>query len=480
MAASRPPRCAVGGAVGARRPRAAGLAPVGGRVSRFTMPEVSAPRPVRLPPIERSTLSNGVRVWTLPHHALPVVSLAVLIDAGSALDPIDQPGLVGLVADLIDEGAGGRDAIRLAEALGDLGGTLETSAGPDSMSVSLWTLARHLKPALRILADVVARPDLRDEDLTRVRELRLSRLQQLRRSPAAAAERVFARAIFGDHGYGHSALGTTASISAITIGDVRAHYARVVSPSRVTVIAAGDVTHGAVVDAVNEGFGAWDGPMRDRPTSVVQRPTFPNGTGTLDAGRGTRDGRVLFVPRDGAPQSEIRVGHLGVRRLTPDYHALLLLNAGLGGSFSGRLNLRLRQQLGYTYGARSAFDMDRDAGTFACETSVQGDKTADSVIEIRRLIAEIREARPLDGAELELARGTLTRGYARHFETPRQLAGAVAQTAIYGLSDNAFEEFVPKVDAVTTDDLAAAARARLRPDELITVVVGDSTWRADL
>ena len=368
------------------------------------MPEVSAPEPVRLPPIERSTLANGVRVWTLPYRALPVVSIAVLIDAGSASDPIDQPGLHGLMADLIDEGAGGRDAIGLAEALGDLGATLETSAGADTMSVSLLTLARHLKPALRILSDVVVGPDLKDSDFTRIRELRLSRLQQLRRSAAAAAERVFARAVFRNHGYGHSALGTSASISTITIEDIREHYRRVVTPDRVTIVVAGDVTHGAVVDAATEGLGAWElPPFEMDPATEPPRALFEKSRR-----------RFLFVERADAPQSEIRVGHLGVPRLTPDYHALLLLNAGLGGSFSGRLNLRLRQQLGYTYGARSSFDMDREAGTFACESSVQGDKTVASVRELITLLEDIRGAKPLDAGELELARGTLTRGYARH------------------------------------------------------------------
>lgn len=439
-------------------------------MSRFTMPEVSAPEPVRLPPIERSTLANGARVWTMPHRALPVVSITVLINAGSATDPVDQPGLLGLVADLMDEGAGGRDSIALAEALGDLGGTLETSAGADTMSVSLWTLARHLKPALRILADVVARADLKEHDLTRVRELRLSRLQQLRRSAASAAERAFARAVFRNHGYGHSSLGTSASISAATIEDVREHYRRVVTPDRVTIVVAGDTTHGAVVDAATEGFGAWEVPLFE-----VDAATGPPGAAFERSHR-----RILFVERPEASQSEIRVGHLGVPRLTPDYHALLLLNAGLGGSFSGRLNLRLRQQLGYTYGARSSFDMDREAGTFACESSVQGDKTAASVREFMTLLEEIRSTRPLDSSELELARGTLTRGYARHFETPRHLVGAIAQTAIFGLPDDAFEQFVPKVSAVTPDDLAEAARARIHPDRLITVVVGDAKWRDDL
>ena len=187
--------------------------------------------------------------------------------------------------------------------------------------------------------------------------------------------------------------------------------------------------------------------------------------------------RVLFVEREDAPQSEIRVGHLAPARATPDYHALLLLNAGLGGSFSGRLNQRLRQQLGYTYGARSAFDFDRDAGMFLCDSSVQADKTADSVREIHALLAAVRGTAPLDGDELELARGSLTLGYARGFETPRQLAAGLAQLVAYGLPDDVFDRFVPTITALTAADVARAAEIHVQPSQLTTVVVGDARWR---
>jgi zinc protease len=190
--------------------------------------------------------------------------------------------------------------------------------------------------------------------------------------------------------------------------------------------------------------------------------------------------RVFFIAREGAPQSEIRVGHRSVARNTPDYHAMTLLNAGLGGSFSGRLNQRLRQQLGYTYGARSEFDLDRLAGSFVCDASVQGDKTVDSVREIHGLIAGVGGERPLDGDELSLARGSLTSGYARGFETPRQLVGALAQLAVYDLADDAFETFVPKVQAVTEADVLRAANEYLDATNLTTVVVGDPQWRDSL
>jgi zinc protease len=431
--------------------------------ARFDEPIVAPPNPVTLPPIARSTLPNGMRVWTLPHAALPVVSVMVLVDTGTVDDPPELPGLGAITADLFDEGAGGRDSIHLAEALADLGASLDVNAGPDATSVQLWTVRHHLDAALRVVADIITKPHLDDHDLTRVRELRLSRLQQLRQSAASVADRVFLSAVFGEHGYGHPSLGTIASVSQIRIDDVRAHYARYYGAARVTLIAVGDVHHDELVAMAENAFGTWSAGSAILPSSpldaTVVRP------------------RVVFVDRPGAPQSEIRVGHLSVARLTPDYHALVLLNAGLGGSFSGRLNQRLRQQLGYTYGARSGFDMDRLSGTFLCDTSVQGDKTADSIREIHKLITEVRTTRPLEGSELEQARGSLTRGYARHFETPRQLAGALAQLAVYGLPDDTFDTFVPLMQQLDAAAVLSAARAYLDPDHLITVVVGDPQWR---
>lgn len=433
---------------------------------RFAEPTVAAPDPVRLPAIQRSTLDNGLRIWTLPHRALPVVALSVLVDVGTSQDPELLPGLGALATDMLDEGAGGRDSIQLAEALADLGATLDLGAGPDATSAQLWTVRRHLAPALRVLADVLTRPHFSDSDLTRVRELRLSRLQQLRRSAPSAAERAFSEAVYGAHGYGRSGLGTTASISRATIDDVRAHYGNYFSPARVTLIAAGDVEHDDLVSMVADAFGTWTATAGSVAPLLLPPPAPAP--------------RVLFVAREGAPQSEVRIGHLAVPRLTPDYHALVLLNAGLGGSFSGRMNQRLRQQLGYTYGARSAFDMDRHAGTFVAEASVQGDKTADSVREMREIIAAVCADRPLQGEELELARASLTRGYPRSFETPRQLVGALAQLAVYGLADDTFDRFVPVMQELTASDVAAAARARLDPANLTTVVVGDPQWRESL
>lgn len=434
---------------------------------RFAWPVVTEPAPVSLPTIERSVLDNGIRVWTMAHNALPVVALSVLIETGSVHDPLSMPGLCSLAVDMLDEGAGGRDSIQLATALADIGASVDLQAGPDAVSAQIWAVRHHLDAAVQVLADMLIRPHLDDADLTRVRELRLSRLQQLRRSSASAADRAFIAAVFGDHGYGHSGLGTTNSISRVTIDDVRAHYLQHVQRARVTVLASGDVRHAELVSTLSNIFAAW--PMAASDQAVAAMPAVPAATP-----------RVLFVAREGAPQSELRVGHISVARQTPDYHAMMLLNAGLGGSFSGRLNQRLRQQLGYTYGARSAFDLDRWAGSFTCDSSVQGDKTSESVREMLALVAGLRGERPLDGDELAQARGALTSGYARGFETPRQLVGAMAQMALYDLPDDVVATFVPRMQAVTSQDVLRVAGQYLHPNLATTVVVGDPQWRESL
>jgi zinc protease len=437
---------------------------------RFQLPVVAPPESPRLPAIERSVLANGLRISTVRHGSLPVVAASLLIESGTADDPADLPGLSSLTAAMLDEGAGGRDPIEFAEVLAGIGATIELHTGPDATSIRLWMPARHTAAGLALLADVAARPEFRPADFQRVKELRLSRLQQLSRSAAAAAERVFGHAIFGAHGYGHAALGTTTSISRATKDDVEAHYARSVEPRRATLIAAGDVPHRDFAVAAADAFGRWS-PAAVSVSAASSVAGIPPRTHT----------RIIFIERAGAQQSEIRIGHVGPPRAMPDYHAAVLFNAAFGGSFSGRLNQRLRQQLGYTYGIRSAFDLDRLAGTFVCEASVQGDKTLESVREIIDMTRELAAgAKPLSDDELELARGSLTRGYVRHFETPKQLAGAIAQLAVHGLPDDTFDRFVPSVMAASAADAQVAAARHVHPDGFVIVVVGDTPRHAEL
>jgi len=440
---------------------------------RFEMPLLGPPTVVRFPEVHRDELANGLAVWSLAQPAMPVVSAAIIILGGAATDPHDRPGLASLVADLTDEGAGGRDAIQLSDAFARLGSHLDVDVGPDVTTISVTTLARFLADALALMADVVTRPHLREADLTRVRELRQSRLRQLSRSPGAAADRVFLAAAFGDHPYAHGALGTSPSLGAITLDEARRFWEVGFTPARSTLIVAGDISAEEVTRTAQSAFGGWAGRTAPPRASRGAEPRTGNlKPGTWNMEPGTR--HILIVDRPGAPQSELRLGHTGPPRRVDEYHALVTLNAVLGGQFMSRINRNLREMRGITYGARTSFDMRRAGGAFSCETSVQADATD---VAIREILGELR-AIQADGAvgpeELEAARASLTRGYVRHFETAAQLARALAQLSTYELEPDTFDRFVPSVNAVTSHDLMRAARTFLHPDDCAIVVVGDA------
>lgn len=426
---------------------------------RFVLPAVGDPSPVRFPAIDRREWDNGVRVWSVGHTAVPVVTISLLMDGGTAGDPVDRPGLASLVAALMAESAGARDAIAMADAVARIGGHLSIEPGADFVAVTLTTLARHFESGVDLLADIVRRPMLTARDFDRVRDLRRSRLTQASRTAAAVADRAILAAVFGDHPYGHGALGTSRAAEAVTLDEAREHWESAWGPRRATLLVVGDVDAGRVERGAMRAFGDWEG----RAIPLVPLGPPP----------GTPDRRVRLIDRPGAPQSELRVGHIGPPRRTPDYHALLTLNALLGGQFTSRINRNLREARAITYGARSAFEMRRVAGLFSCDTSVQGDATAVAASEILRECCEVAGDDAIGADELARAKASLTRGYGRQFETAAQLARAMAHLATYDLDYDAFDRFVPAVERLTAADLARAARTALHPDDAAVVVVGD-------
>jgi len=420
------------------------------------------------PVADKQRLGNGLSVWTVERPGLPMVSLMLVLPGGSALDPEDRPGLASLTADMLDEGAGDRSAIEMQEALARIGAELDTETGPDSVVLSLALLDRFVPQGLELLSDVVVRPRLGAPDFERVRTLRTNRIRQLKDVPSVNADAVFVRAIYGTRPYGHLSIGSSASLAGMDAGDVagfhRVHY----DPSRATLIAVGAIDGEAFARRAEEAFGSW---RRGANESIAAE----------QAGRGTSDGadgavpapRLLIVDRPGAAQTELRVGHGGVPRKTPDFHVLVLLNAVLGGHFSSRLNLNLRERKGYTYGVRSAFDFRRMAGPFSVQTSVQTDATADAAAEVLGELRDIGRDRPADDAERSLSVATLTKGFPRNFETAGQVARGLAQLAIYELPDDTFDVFAPRIRALTADDVTRAAGRYLHPDRAVVVAVGD-------
>jgi len=430
---------------------------------RSRMPAATADATFAFPHIHKSYLANGLAVWSVRHGDLPVATMVLLVRAGSSADPADRSGLASLTGDMLDEGAGDRDALEVHEALARIGAQFDTEVGPDATFLTLTTLTKFRSEGMALLSDLVTRPRFEAGEFERVRHLRANRLRQLRDVPSATADRAFATAIYGEHPYGHLAIGTMAALEHMTLESVRDFHRRAYQPANAVLIVVGDLSHDQALEEAEASVGSWVG----EPTAG------PVVSACLDAPRAATD-RLLLVDRAGAAQSELRIGHVAVSRRTPDYHALVVANLVLGGQFVSRLNMNLREQKGYTYGARSWFEFRLGPGPFQMSASVQTEVTADAIVETVSEMSELRGARPITASELDTARATLTKGYPRNFETADQIARSVAQLALYDLPNDYFATFVPRIAALELDAVQDASLRNLHPERLVTVIVGDA------
>ena len=438
------------------------------RVDRSRLPDLGPDPVFHFPHIAKQHLPNGLKVWTVEHRSVPVVTAVLLIGVGAATDPEAFPGLASLTGDMLDEGAGGLTALQVNDALARIGAQFDTEVGPDATILTVTTVARLATRGLRLLADIAVRPQFELREFERVRQLRANRLRQLRDVPSALADRAFAPLLYGDHPYGHLAIGTEEALQRIAVEQVRDFHGRAYRPADATLIIVGDGAHADLADAAAAAFGEWSGSeVRDSGIDTsMQRALEPPLPATS---------HLAVIDRAGAAQSELRIGHVAVPRSTPDYAALLILNMVLGGQFVSRINMNLREDKGYTYGARTAFDFRRGPGPFQLQASVQTAATAAAIAEVLREIEEIASSRPVSTSELALARAAITRGYPRNFETAEQIARAIAQLVLYGLPDDYFDTFTSRVAAVTVDSAREMAATHLHPDRLATAIVSDSS-----
>jgi zinc protease len=425
---------------------------------RSAAPKPGRPPALTLPAIQKHTLSNGLPVWVVELHEVPVVHLTLVLRAGSGLDPADKFGVASLTAEMLDEGAGTRGALEIADAIDYLGANLSTSGSFDASSVSLHVPVARLKDALPVMADVALRPTFPDQELERIRKELLTSLLQAQDDPETLVRFAFPRLVYGPaHRYGSPAIGTAAALKGFSTADLRAFHSRNYVPGNAALIVVGDVTASAVLPQLESTFGAWKG-KADAPSRLTDAPQL-------------KARQVYLIDKPGAAQSQIRIGWIGVPRSTPDYFALRVLNTVLGGSFTSRLNTNLREQHGYSYGASSTFDMRLGAGPFFAAAGVQTDKTSESLREFFKELAAIRNAIPPE--ELERAKNYVALSLPRSFETTSSIAASLAQIFIYGLPDNYFATFTERVRAITVADAQRAAERYIQPDKFAVVVVGD-------
>jgi zinc protease len=427
---------------------------------RSRAPVPGAPPAVTLPAIAKRTLSNGVPVWIVEQHEVPVAHLSLVVRAGATSDPAGKAGLASLVTSLMTEGAGSRDALALADAIDVLGASITAGAGWDASAVSLHVPVARLGDALPLMADVALRPTFAAADVERVRTELLTSFIAQRDAPAAVSARAFAHVVFGPtHPYGTGVAGTTPSVKAIAIQDLKDAHARLFHPAHALLVVVGDVTADGVMPTLEQAFGGWKGQgTAPAPVTVATAPP-------------TAKREIILVDKPGSAQSQIRIGAVGVSRSTPDYAALTVMNTILGGSFTSRLNTNLRETHGYAYGAGSRFDMRRSQGLFFATASVQTDKTRESVQEFFNEFT--RMLAPTPAGDLAKAKNYVALGYPADFETTRDIAGKLQELFVHGLPEDEPAQFVPKVNALTVADLDAAAKKYITPTRFVIVVVGD-------
>jgi len=417
-------------------------------------PEFHPPAPVTF------ELANGMKVVAIANRRLPLVSIQLVNPlAGGVHDPADLKGLAALTADMLDESAGRWSALALAGETERLGADLSTSAGVEAAYVEMDTLATTLEPSLGLLAAVIASPSFTEADFDRVKGDRLSMIKRRRDRPASVASLLFDRLIFGGHAYALPNSGTTEAVARITREDVVQFFGNHYTPERVTAIIVGDVDPEALREVLGATLGSW----QPRPIA----PTEPN----LLLPR-SRQPRLVVCDKPGAKQSAVRLGRIGLRRSDPRYFDAVVLNTVLGGSFTSRLNNRLREQLGYTYGVRSTFWFGRESGTWRVHTSMKTESTIDGIREALQMIARLR-SEDIPAEELLRNRQNLVRQFPQDFESNAAVADSFAELVVHDLPLSWYGTYragIGTASATRARELAAGAWTEAR---LVVVVVGD-------
>src|SRR3989454_7101782 len=347
-------------------------------VDRTKPPVLPPPPALKLPAVQTATVPGGLELAVVEMHKVPVVDIQIVLDAGAARDPADLPGLATFTATMLQQGAGRRGPLEIADEAAFLGAQLNTAASYDAATVSLHVPKRRLEPALDLLADVVLRPTFADSEVARQRELRRAQIVQLADNPVAIAGIAFPAIVYGrSHPYGRPLNGTEASTASLNRDRVAAFYGAAYRPNVARILVTGDVTRAEARRLLTARFGGWErGPPAAPPEAAAPPPAART---------------VYLVDKPGAAQSVIRIGHVGVARATPDYFALQVLNTILGGAFTSRLNQNLRETHGYTYGAFSQFTAGPLAGPFVASASVVTAKTDSSLIEFFKEFRRIRD-----------------------------------------------------------------------------------------
>ena len=431
-------------------------------MSVISRPIAGSVRDYHFPTIEHAMMANGMRLLVARMPRLPLVTVLGLIDAGASMDPPGAEGTASLTARTITEGTAGMDGAALTDRVEALGTSLDGFADWDCTGARFTVMPSRLDEAFSLFAEVLRAPAFPDADVARKRDERIAHLTERLAEPRGLADQRFSGFLYATRSrYARAAGGTLRTVPSLHAGSVRDFHRTRYTPQATTLIFVGDITMAEATRLATSTLGDWSA-----TTSIAGNASM----GAEVAQRAAR--RAVIVEKEDAPQSELRVGHVGVSRSHPDYLPIVVMNAILGGLFSSRINLNLREKNAFTYGASSGFDWRRGPGPFVVSTAVKSEITDRAVEEILREI-DLMRAAPPSASELALATDYLAGVFPIRYESTDAVAGAIANAVTFGLPDDWFATYRMRVQAVTTADVHAAARAHVDPERMLVLAVGD-------
>ena len=439
-------------------------------ISDWTKVPAPTTEPKFVPPVgKRSKLKNGMQLLVVENHALPIVSMSLVVPgAGAAVDPKGKAGLAAFAADLLDEGAGDLTAIQIAEEQDRLGASIRAYAEIDNAAVSVSTLTKTLDPTLDLVAKILTQPKFDGKEFERVKGDRMTSLELRRDRPREVAALMLNAALYGaDSAYGHPAAGTREKFKAITVGDVKGFYKEHWNPAAMTLVVVGDFDTKSLEAKLNASLGAWKAAGAKKPVPPVAKPE-----------KITK--RLQLADRNEAAQSDVRIGLVGLDRKDKRYYQFEVLAGTLGGSFTSRLNNRLREQLGITYGIRAGMDYRVSTGPFVISSAIVTPATAQGLSEIVKILDDIATT-DVPAEELEKSKQQLIRALPASFDTNAATAGTLAELTLYGLPDDWYATYADNIAKVTAADVKEAAKTLTPSKNMVISIVGDmSKTREDI
>jgi zinc protease len=426
-----------------------------------TSPPPPAPSaPFHAPVPRQLSLKNGLPVFLIARHEVPLVTVSLVVRAGADTDPAGKAGLANFTLDLLDEGTASRDAAAIARGFEDLGARYSTQADADATGVAVTALADTLDPVLELFSDVALHPAFREADVERVRVERFGQIAQALDDPQSVGQHVLSRVLYGEkHPWGFPAEGTVKSIKSLARKDLEAWHQTWFRPGNAALFVVGDTDPEALLPLLEKRFGGWTGKAA---------PRKPGPAGPKSSAR-----TVYMVDKPDAPQSQIWIGELGIASSAPDLFPVRVMNDILGGSFNSRLNGNLRTEHAYSYGVFSFYDVHREGGSFIAAGAVVSEKTSEALGEFIKELERMKTGE-VSRSELDDAKDSLVHGIPALFAGGEQTAAAYARAWAHGLPADYYATFQQRVLAVTADDVARAARERLHPERMAMVVVGPS------